>query len=100
MPASAQTPCCRARGRHQKFDRERGFERARRAIDEERCLEDASVVEERAVADAELEDERTHRRRALTALLELERKQTDLPARTNVSGPIARSRRATISSRS
>ncbi len=49
----------------------------RSIIDEERQREDAAMHEERAVADAKLAMERDARRRALTALLALERDQTD-----------------------
>lgn len=47
------------------------------AIEEERTLEDRALHRERATAGKELDDEREQRQRALTALLALERDETD-----------------------
>lgn len=49
----------------------------RGAVDDERSREDEMMRQERTTADATLEKERTEQSRALAALLELEREQTD-----------------------
>jgi signal transduction histidine kinase len=54
-----------------------GRPRERRVIDDERSLEDATMREERTTADGTLLRERDARRRAMAALLALEREQTD-----------------------
>jgi signal transduction histidine kinase len=50
---------------------------ARESVARERVHEDAALQAERASADAERQDERAERRRALAALLHLERAETD-----------------------
>jgi signal transduction histidine kinase len=51
---------------------------ARESVAKERVYEDAALQGERATADAERFEERAERRRALAALLHLERAETDL----------------------
>lgn len=48
------------------------------SVSRERVYEDAALQAERATADAELRDERAERQRALSALLHLERAETDM----------------------
>jgi signal transduction histidine kinase len=50
---------------------------ARESVARERVHEDAALQAERTTADAERRDERAERRRALAALLHLEREETD-----------------------
>jgi signal transduction histidine kinase len=50
----------------------------RETIARERAHEDAALQQERVTADAELRDERMERKRALAALLHLERAETDM----------------------
>jgi signal transduction histidine kinase len=53
----------------------------RETVSQERAHEDAALQGERAAADAGLQDERTERKRALAALLHMERVETDLRLR-------------------
>ena len=59
------------------LDRDRATPGQRKAIENERAVEDTAVQDERNEADRQLEEERAERVRALNALLRFERDQTD-----------------------